>query len=63
MLISVDNSRKKYSKENSVDKQEVKNIEFTCYPQKSGIPNSLKNNKINRVEKTYNHIHTAYDKY
>ncbi|MCF7793465.1 MAG: hypothetical protein K9N09_06920 [Candidatus Cloacimonetes bacterium] len=63
MLISVDNSWIKNAEKKIVDKQKVKNNESTNYPLEHKTDNPLERNKINRLEKTYNHIHTAYDKY
>ncbi len=63
MLINVDKSFFKNKNKNSVDKHAIKNIPSTSIPHIKEKFNPMENKKLNKVERSYNHIHTAYDKY
>lgn len=63
MLINVDKCYFKISEKNNVHKLKVKNVKSTSYPPEKIKYNPLKYKKLGSVEETYNHIHTAYDKY
>lgn len=63
MFINVDNSCPNKKKNISVYNCKINNIKSTNYPPQKKNYNIPKNKKINSLEMTYNHIHTAYDKY